>query len=641
MNARHICIAALACAIALGAAACGGDPEEIVKTPAVISAVAPSEAGYGDTIVVTGTGFNADLSANRVVVSPSRFDVPAACRAIVPFAGSTTELRGVVPDGAYTGQIRVEDRSPAPGIVAPGFDFVSASAPLDFGVRLRGGEVGKAFFSGDGYAFSIAAGAGSEDYLVVVFSDALAPDNEWEYLYAVYASGATAPAPAGPSPRLPARPAGADAERRHGASAALPGGERDIEFARRIDEQTRDLLARAASGGARRGAGSHRPGRAVPERASLAIAPAAESFYVLEDATRSIADPSNYVTVQADLRYSGARTLLYVDTETPDANLTQSDIDNLGRAFDERVYAGNRAAFGDESDINGDGKVTILMSPGVNRLTPAGTAQTSGYIAGYFLPNDLVPDLVPTGATNAREIFYTVVPDPTGAYGNVLDRTRVLPVIEGVLAHEFLHMILFNYRVLVYGSGYSNAYMEDVWLNEGLAHIAEDVNGYTASNVARANLFLADPGNTTLIYGGDGLEERGAAFLFLRLLGDRFGESIFRDLVQSRRIGTANVTAAAGTYFVELFADWAAALWLSDRGVTDDPRFEYTSFDLQAVFADLLVIPGTFDAAGRQGSVRSMAPEYLSFTVPAGETVDFRIDGGESGRFNAIVVRTR
>lgn len=639
MHARSICIAALGCAIALAAAGCGGDTEKIVKTPPVVSAVDPAVTGFGDTIVVTGSGFNADLSANLIVVSPSRFDAPAARRLVTPFAGSATELRGIVPDGAYSGKIRIENMSPAPGIVAPGLDFYAASAPVDFGVRLRRGEVGKAFFSGSGYVCSIEAGPASEDYLVVLFSDAVAPDNTWDYFYNIYASTQTALATAGSASmdrrRVAAAPP-ASAGGRHRASAALPGGERDIDFARRIDEQTRRILDRAGAG-VPAGAGNVRGGRVAQEEA----VPASESFYVLEDVTKPIDDPSSYVTIQADLRFTGAHTLLYVDTETPAANLAQADIDNLGRAFDERIYDGNRAAFGNESDINADGRVTILMSPGVNRLTPAGSAQSDGYIAGYFLPNDLLPGLVNPRATNAREIFYTVVPDPTGAYGNVLERARVLPVIEAVLAHEFLHMILFNYRVLVYGDGYSGAYMEEVWLNEGLAHIAEDVNGYTGSNVARANLFLADPGDVTLIYGGDGLEERGAAFLFLRLLGDRFGESIFRDLVQSRRIGTANVAAAAGAYFVELFADWAAALWLSDRGVTDDPRFNYTSFDLQAAFADLLVIPGTFESVGNQGSVRSMAPEYLSFTVPAGARVEFRIEGGANGRFNAIVVRTR
>jgi hypothetical protein len=37
-----------------------------------------------------------------------------------------------------------------------------------------------------------------------------------------------------------------------------------------------------------------------------------------------------------------------------------------------------------------------------------------------------------------------------------------------------------------------------------------------------------------------------------------------------------------------------------------------------------------------------MAPEYILYTIPAGETVDFTIEAQAStGRMNAVVVRTR
>jgi hypothetical protein len=189
-------------------------------------------------------------------------------------------------------------------------------------------------------------------------------------------------------------------------------------------------------------------------------------------------------------------------------------------------------------------------------------------------------------------------------------------------------------------------YMEELWINEGLAHIAEDLNGFYSSNIGRANLFLANPGDATLIYGGDALDERGAEFLFLRHIGDRFGTSVFRNLVQSKKAGVANVEAATGAYFNELFADWAAACYLDDRGITSDPRFNYSSLNLQdntvdPHFAPILTIPGNISGTVER-FVKAMAPEYIMYTIPAGATVDFTIEAQAStGRMNAAVIRTR
>jgi hypothetical protein len=183
--------------------------------------------------------------------------------------------------------------------------------------------------------------------------------------------------------------------------------------------------------------------------------------------------------------------------------------------------------------------------------------------------------------------------------------------------------------------------MEDLWLNEGLAHIAEDLNGFTQSNVARANLFLAEPGNVTLIYGGDELKERGASFLFLRHLGDRSGDGIYRSLVQSRKVGVKNVEAVAGAFFKELFADWSAACYLSGRGITDDSRFNYSSIDLRTDFKPLKVITGSLVAGSTSGSIRAMAPEYILYSLPSGASVSFTIGSEPTGKMNAIVVRVR
>ncbi len=628
-------------------AGCSSDPDTIVLDDPAITSISPGAGAFGDTIVVSGSGFGPRPSANAIVISPDRFSMPASRRVIVPIGGSGTELRGIVPDGAFTGSVRVERANRIGKVFALALDPpASTSAALPFGVRLDAGDVGKSFFSGVDYSFSITAGASDEDYLFVVFSDQAPPQSTWTYLYSV-----TAQIPARIADGEPgAGAAAASVSARSAAPRQSPGVSRDFsagatgarrsDFQRRVDEEIRGLLET--------GAATAR--RSAPVRSPAVSAAPQATFKVLVDPAGSILDPANFTTVTANLKYSGSHTLLYVDAETPASCLSDAEAADLGLAFEDSIYGVDRSSFGNESDINHDGKVVMLMTPMVNRMTPAGSAGgEQGYIAGFFLATDLLPDLVDSRVTNAMEIFYSMVPDPDSPpeFGNVFPKEKTLGVIRSVLAHEFLHMILFNYRVLIYGEGYSADYMEDLWINEGLAHIAEDLNGFYPSNIGRANLFLVDPGDATLIYGGDELEERGASFLFLRHLGDRFGDSVFRSLVQSKKAGTANVEAATGAYFNELFADWAAACYLDDRGITSDPRFNYSSLNLQydevdPHFSPLLTVPGNIQGTV-SSFVKAMAPEYILYTIPAGETVDFTIEAqvSPSGRMNAVVVRIR
>ena len=628
-------------------AGCSNDTNTIIMRPPDLSTLSPSTAASGDTVVVTGSGFASDPNAMRLVISPGRFSDPVARRVAVPFGGSRTTLRAIVPDGAFAGSVRVEQTDPFEGAFAFGVQPpATASNVLPFSARLAKGSVGKSFFSGSSYDFSVTAGAASEDYLVIVFSNAAAPNDTWSYLYSITTASTTAladAASAGEAPRRAAGP-GKRPSMRELIAQNMALGERDIHA--HADGEIADLLRR--SGGARdisRGQARGSTGEAAANRGTISgpgAAPETVQFKMLIDPNGSVLDPDNFTTVVADLKYTGEHTLLYVDVETPDFCLSDAEAQNLGQIYDESIYATDRSYFGNESDINHDGKVAILMSPTVNRMTAAGTADSEGFIAGYFLLNDLLPGLLDHRLTNGMEIFYTMVPDPTvpPQFGNYFPKDKTLPVIEGVLAHEFLHMILFNYRVLIYGHGYLADYMEKIWLDEGLAHIAEDLNGYTSSNVARANLYLADPGDVTLIYGGDNLEERGASFLFLRLLGDRFGDGIYKRLVQSRRAGPANVDAASGALFNELFADWISACYLSGREITGDARFNYSSLDLQSSFKPLYTITGTIGAQ-MGGSIKSMAPEYTLYTVPASSTVDFTIGAEASGRMNAAVIRVR
>lgn len=615
------CIAVLAAAV-LFYAGCGQETK-IELNPIVISSVEPASAASGDTIVITGSGFNPTPSSNRIIVSPCQTEGDECMRLGVPYAGSTTELRGIVPDGSFSGSLRIENSNPLPrglpmAIEPPHFP----SNWLPFGVSLNEGDVAKVFFGGTGYDYSIET-EGADDYLLILFNSVAFFDDQFLHNYHVsldVAAGLQVDASAARRDDALSE----DGKEPEPVLSRYTGFE--VKVWREIEEHLRGL---PAGGGEPLETGGVQPVIFGPGEA-----PQTADFDVYTDIEGSVLDPASFTIVTAHLRFEGTHTLLYVDERTSQSILSDAEAEDIGQAFDSSIYAIDRSAFGSESDINSDGKVAILMTEEVNNLPE----DPGSIILGFFMPNDLLPNYVSPGVTNGMEIFYTMVPDP--AIGGVDWEARSIQSIKSTLAHEFQHMILFNYRILIYGSGYLGNYMEELWVNEALSHIAEDLNGYDTDNIARANLFLDNTGNAKLTFlSDDNLSNRGAVYLFLRYLGDRFGDTIFRTLVQSRSSGTDNVEAAAGSSFLELFADWSAALYLSGRGITSDPRFNYSSIDLQGDFDPLYLIQNNMSIPELDGTMKPMGPDYILFNASSQVSYDVSITALSGGSMHAVIIR--
>ena len=597
--------------------------------PVSITSVTPASASAGDIVTIEGKGFSSNPAKNQVAFSATGYSDPAASRIAVPVEATGSSLRVEVPEGSYTGGVRVETMFP----INPGpFDIKAPMTPsnsLDLTVRLLVGDVGKVFYSGTDHDLPLSTGQTGEDYILILF-DSATPTGGLTAFYTLDNDTpcSSAPAADGQDTRVDSGP---DLDKTDPVLQA-GAGEVTRSFERRKREEALDLL--------RGGAVNIDPGNAQSSlpRAS-AMEPLAREFFVFNNITGSTIDPDNFTLVTADLKFEGDHTLLYVDQATHFSCIDDFEAEALGQKFEDEIYLTNTSTFGSESDINHDGKVAILLTPVVNELTPPGGAST-GYIAGFFLPGDLLPTYVPTGATNGMEIYYSIVPDPNGIYGNVYDKAPALEVIEGVIAHEFQHMIMFNYRVLKFGNGYDGTYMAELWVDEGLAHIAEDINGHDESNIRRANYFLNDPGDVTLIHGGDALDERGASFLFFRYLGDRFGEGIFSDIVQTKKTGTSNIEYVTGCDFKEIFTDWAATLYFEARSVTPvDPKYAYTSLDLPADFDPLRVRDANICGSPLMGDVKSYGPEFILMEFTGVNVYDLNISSSLFGSMNATLIR--
>ena len=105
-----IAVIALLLVISLpGFYGCGDDPEAGGEK-ITISSVTPSEAGAGDVVTIEGTGFSSDPLKNVVAFSAEGVTNSRDSRIAIPTSSTGGSLTVTVPEGAYTGGVRVESR---------------------------------------------------------------------------------------------------------------------------------------------------------------------------------------------------------------------------------------------------------------------------------------------------------------------------------------------------------------------------------------------------------------------------------------------------------------------------------------------------------------------------------------------------
>jgi hypothetical protein len=141
------------------------------------------------------------------------------------------------------------------------------------------------------------------------------------------------------------------------------------------------------------------------------------------------------------------------------------------------------------------------------------------------------------------------------------------PYLRTLLAHEYTHAVVFSEHV--FGNYLPDARRceEEGWLNEGLAHFAEERHGFSWSNLDyRVSAFLAAPQRYPLVvpdYYGAGLWRdpgcRGACYLFLHACACE-DAGLSQKLIRSNLCGVANLEAAAREAFAALFRRWTVAV---------------------------------------------------------------------------------
>jgi hypothetical protein len=384
------------------------------------------------------------------------------------------------------------------------------------------------------------------------------------------------------------------------------------------------------------------------------------------------------------VRSIGQHVIIVSDTSNPAGGFTTAQYDSIALEFDSLAYATDTTNFGGPTDLDSNQRVVAFYTRAVNELSPPAS---SVVVLGYFTSRDLfssAPASCPR--SNEGEMFYMLVPDPTGAVNsNVRTVSFVRGSTVGTMAHEFQHLINASRRV--YLNGTWNGLFEEVWLNEGLSHIAEELvfyrasvgltprgnivvtqlttgpnasrrvaafNTYANANFGRWRGWLQRPDTSGPVKNVDALASRGATWSFLRYSSDRVNgveTAFWSSLVNTQSTGIANLTSAIGGASVDDWVrDWTAANYADDAVGGIASQYTHPSWSYRSLYTAL---NGTYQLVPRPLSngvgltlsySRGGSTAYARFGVPAsGFAHVTALSGGvpPTSPYALIVMRTK
>ncbi|MDR0289472.1 MAG: hypothetical protein LBI06_00875 [Treponema sp.] len=207
--------------------------------------------------------------------------------------------------------------------------------------------------------------------------------------------------------------------------------------------------------------------------------------------------------------------------------------------------------WGVAADINGDGRLAILVSKTIN---------DEGRAIGFFNPADFYRrETDPSSnaynpASNEMLVVYIAAPDnSTASYSK--------ESIVATIAHEVTHAITYTHKTWQKEMmGQTGAKREELFLDEGLSHLSEVLCGigYSGGTVKYLQRYLENTAYYSIcgknIYGqDDSVGMRGIITLFLSWLFwekggmDSGGIDFLRMLVNSDGTGWENIGKIAGT----------------------------------------------------------------------------------------------
>ena len=319
--------------------------------------------------------------------------------------------------------------------------------------------------------------------------------------------------------------------------------------------------------------------------------------------------------------------IIAVDSLAPAGGFSDADYVSFATTFDTLIFALDTTAYGAPADLDNNGRVLIFFTQAVNQLTPKGA---SGYIGGFFFSRDLFPDVAESGllmacpASNEGEMFYVPVVDSAEIYNEFFASKSALQIqLYGTLAHEFQHLINASRRLYI---TQTPNWDEEVWLNEGMSHIAEEllyfresglppksnitlatirssqaelnaVNNYQIQNLLRLDQYLKAPSINSPYAPNDSLATRGATYQLLRYSMDESSgtnSAYLHALINTQNTGVLNFNTVFAATFPDIFAavqQQVLANFFNGSGVAVDSKYSFPSWNYRDVIGNGLLSP--------------------------------------------------
>jgi hypothetical protein len=337
----------------------------------------------------------------------------------------------------------------------------------------------------------------------------------------------------------------------HGGTGTLPGLTLDA-WQPRLHKVEQPAIAPAASGNSNSSPSLTSCDRTLTsctgEDSSPQRSPGARRFY-LYVGRGSLENRDAYIPVFGRLCAEGQWARVYIDEHAPSDAYPAELPATLVRLLDEQVIPRCRALLGLHQDIDGDGKLALLLTPLVGQLH-GGTSAPHGFVRGDDFRFNLEAPF-----SNHADVIY------------LHPRLNSNAALQSLLAHEYSHAVCFSQRMpgVVAPAGLPD---EEDWLNEAIAHVVEMLDGGDDWNLAeRIEVFLKNSHAAPLVvrdYYRAGLWRdpgcRGATYLFLQWCVDQYGPQLLRELARAPFQGRANLEWTTGRRFEELFRRWTVSL---------------------------------------------------------------------------------
>lgn len=647
----------------------------------VIEGVSATLLREGDEIEITGLRFASSAAQNLVRLDDER---------LVVLEAGTERLRVRLPQlvclPSGDAELTVEVGGDASPPFAVSFEAGSEAslAPGDF-LRIPASE---------GACLRLPAGSGASAYLVGIQS----VSNVATTVTPVAVRGKAAGAPiavSDPEP-VPARvihglPFGQVAveriERSRFRDRTLLLERHHAAEHRLREDEDRFLANRLAGGG--QAAALHALATGGPAAVPATVQPGDTVQVNVPDRRPGQNSCNDAIPITTIVRWNGSGSIWLEDVANPGGGLSPSDYQQLGSQLDNRILPVLSDHFGEPTDIDGNGRVVIVITQEVNRL---------GGILGFVASADLFPATGPNScpASNEGEFYYSVTPDPNGVIESPPDRQSVqLTVPEfrsltpQLAAHEVTHIIQIGRRLFTPGAQSFPA----IWELEGGATLAEEIVGlselglslrgnhgfqvaWNPDEVEPTTWFRNRFIDLALYYGFQTPETRasgapgacgwlgldspsqtisgpcnytrlpyGVAWSFLRWLmdhrGSAFGgdQALNRQLVEATIAGFPAFEQVLGEPVPPLLARWAASLYTDGRlPVGASPELSFPTWNLRNIenalvaTAQLQPQPRGFTNFTGTQEVAAGSSHYMRLSGPTrpGHALRVRTTAGEN-----------